>query len=53
MGMVGELGGITALLVFAIGGLVSAWTNFNIDNSMVSRLYTLPNTKLQSSKQQR
>ena len=45
MSMVGELGGITALLVFLIGPFVSTFNNFTLDNNMVRNLYTLPKAK--------
>lgn len=35
MNMIGDLGGITALLVFAIGGYVKKYSDFNIDNGMI------------------
>lgn len=45
MNMLGDLGGITALLVFTLGPFVRTYQNFNIDNSMLKRLYTLPKLK--------
>lgn len=46
MNSLGELGGITAILVFAIGSLVQTYANFNIDNSMIEKLYTIPKSSL-------
>lgn len=43
--MIGDLGGITALIVFFLGPVVSTYANFNIDNSMIRNLYTLPKAK--------
>lgn len=42
MGLLGSLGGITAILVFVTGGLFKTFANFSVDNSMISELYTLP-----------
>lgn len=48
--MLGDLGGITALMVFFIGGLVQTMSNFIIDNSMISNIYTIPKVKQNSQK---
>ena len=42
MGLLGSLGGITAILVFVTGGFFKTFANFSVDNSMISELYTLP-----------
>lgn len=40
--MIGALGGFMSIIAFAFSGFVATYYNFNTDNTIISKLYTLP-----------
>ena len=41
MGMIGDLGGVTAILTMMLSSVVTTYVGFQVDNSMINSLFTV------------